>query len=123
MLEHIQDRPKCGKKIKTLYAGHGAKATFEATGHYCKHCDILCDQELEKSAGASNMLEIDTAQTVIGIEQDRVRFQEEPLTVRKVQQLAPANFVRENQWMGPDSNQRPPACKAGILTRLDNPST
>jgi hypothetical protein len=51
----MQDCPRCGKKIKTLYERHGAKATFEAMGYYCKACGILYDQELKKSADVSSM--------------------------------------------------------------------
>ena len=77
----MQDCPKCGKKIKTLYERHGAKATYEAMGYYCNRCGILYDKELKKSASASSMLAVDVAQTVGGSEQDRKRLEEKPITV------------------------------------------
>jgi len=118
----MQDCPKCGKKIKTLYERHGAKATYEAMGYYCKRCGILYDNRLKKSASASNELALGAAQTVIGSEQNRKRLAAEPQTVISEQRSGEPKSASMRQWMGRDSNSRPPACKAGILTRLDYPS-
>ena len=71
----MQDCPKCGKKIKTLYERHGAKATYEAMGYYCNRCGILYDRALKKSASS--------AQTANGNEQNRMRSVAEPLTVKQ----------------------------------------
>jgi hypothetical protein len=84
----MQDCPKCGKKIKTLYERHGAKSTFEAMGYYCKRCGILYDKELKKSASASSMLAAGATQTVISSEQDRNRFGVELSTVASKQNAA-----------------------------------
>lgn len=60
----MQDCPKCGKKIKTLYERHGAKATYEAMGYFCKHCGILYDKELKKLASTHSTLAAGAAHTV-----------------------------------------------------------
>jgi hypothetical protein len=85
----MQDCPKCGKKIKTLYERHGAKATYEAMGYYCKRCGILYDKDVKKCANASSMnaqafstLALDALKTVHGSEQDRERSTKEPITVK-----------------------------------------
>src|SRR5213593_4004371 len=77
----MQDCPKCGKKIKTLYERHGAKATYEAMGYFCKRCGVLYDKDVKKCANVPNVLEIGASKTVHGSEQNRKRLQVEPLTV------------------------------------------
>ncbi len=119
----MQDCPKCGKKIKTLYERHGAKATYEAMGYYCKRCGILYDKNVKKCASVPNTLTIGAAQAVNGCEQDRERLTVEPLTVTSNDAKWSSSSDRVREWMGRDSNSRPPACKAGILTRLDYPSS
>ena len=76
----MQDCPKCGKKIKTLYERHGEKATYESMGYLCRQCGILYDKDLKKSASASSLLVVVGAQAVNGNEQDRTWFAAEPLT-------------------------------------------
>ena|SRR5581483_6272431 len=97
----MQDCPKCGKKIKTLYERHGEKATFAAMGYYCKHCGILYDKELKKSASASSMLAIDAALAVNGSEQDRTRLAAKPITVKS---RLPTCLVHETECDGRDLN-------------------
>ena len=77
----MQDCTKCGKKIKTLYERHGAKATYEAMGYYCKRCGILYDKDLKKCASVLDRFAASTPQAVNGSEQNRQRLVEKPLTV------------------------------------------
>jgi hypothetical protein len=97
----MQDCSKCGKKIKTLYERHGAKATYEAMGYYCNRCGILYDKDLKKCAHASSMLAASALITVHGSEQDRKRLQVEPLTVTS---RLPTGLVHERECDGRDLN-------------------
>ena len=116
----MQNCPKCDAKIKTVYERHGAKATYEAMGYYCKLCGILYDKELKKSASASNMLAIDAALTANGSEQDRARFQDEPITVSAKQgKLEP--LAANMRVMGPAGFEPATSSARGWHpTKLDN---
>jgi hypothetical protein len=111
----MRDCPRCGKKMKTLYERHGAKALYEAMGFYCNRCGILYDKDLKKSASASNMLAAGASKAVNGREQARERLGEEPLSVVAKPRMADADGSLMREWGRPDSNQRPPAPEAGIL--------
>ena len=126
---------KCGKKAKTSYERvFGDKPAFEPVGFYCHTCGIFYDA---KSRHASKVVYGVAKNDVGGIRstvaasgQERIRTLHKPYTKSSsnVYENESAiigrlpNSMHENQWMGRDSNSRPPACKAGILTRLDNPS-
>ncbi len=97
----MQDCPKCGKKIKTLYERHGAKATYEAMGYFCKACGILYDQDLKKSASTLSTLALGAALTVNGSEQDRKRLRVEPITVKSE---AKPGLLDERKCDGRDLN-------------------
>jgi hypothetical protein len=111
----MQDCPKCGKKIKTLYERHGAKALYEAMGYYCNRCGILYDKDLKKSANALSMLAAGASMAVDGREQTRERLSVEPLPVAAKPHRADSDGSLMREWGRPDSNQRPPAPEAGIL--------
>ena len=53
-------------------------------------------------------------------QQDRIQKRVGPYTVATESRIADSK--REIEWMGRDSNSRPPVCETGILTRLDYPS-
>lgn len=90
----MQDCPKCGKKIKTLYERHGAKATYEAMGYYCKRCGILYDKALKKSASAA-------AQTANGSKADRERLEAIPSTAKRSTR---PGLIHERECDGRDLN-------------------
>ena len=128
---------KCGKKAKTSYERvFGDKPSFEPVGFYCHTCGIFYDAITKQASkvvygvakaknedgGVRSTVAAETytnaAQSVYENEQDRIQ-KPEPINAWSSSSV---HETRQNKWMGRDSNSRPPACKAGILTRLDNPS-
>ena len=126
---------KCGKKAKTSYERtFGDKPTFEPVGFYCRTCSIFYDAATKQAskvvygvAKAKNDVGCLPNETYTNAAQSV--YENEPERIQKPEQAIVASSgslheTRQEKRAQRDSNPRPTASQAAILSKLNyGPST